>query len=52
MITVLIQEKLKNDKIEDHETLSKWFERIRMERRNTFLTDEEKVIASALAKRA
>ncbi|NOR45543.1 MAG: hypothetical protein GQ534_08175 [Candidatus Delongbacteria bacterium] len=37
----IIQEKLRNNKIEDHETLSKWFERIRRERRNAFLADEE-----------
>ncbi|MCK4979556.1 MAG: transglutaminase domain-containing protein [Candidatus Delongbacteria bacterium] len=37
----LIQEKLKNNKIEDHETLLKWFDRIRRERRNAFLTEAE-----------
>ncbi|MDA3885558.1 MAG: transglutaminase-like domain-containing protein [Candidatus Delongbacteria bacterium] len=38
----MIEEKLKNHKLEDHETLSKWFERIRRERRNAFLTEVER----------
>ena len=37
----VIREKLKNNKIEDHETLLKWFDRICRERKNKFLTDEE-----------